>query len=572
MKLLDLLSESFFNRQDDHLKNLIQSFKSLFVNMKDFEKKHNIDFFKELIKNDLSKYAEFLLSKYEKTNIKRFKSKFKDIIDDIDYPLIDAIGIEMVIKTVNSIFDGEESYDVKHNKTQKILNDYINSIEEKIEKTHKKFLSKVNENDLYDPLNSVNINRTSLTQDEYSREKYLLQIELLKLQEWVKENNKRVVIVLEGRDGAGKSSSIKLFSEYLNPKSFRSVKFYAKEDDKGKDWFSLFTPELPKNGEIVIFDRSWYNRAVVEPVMGYCDDKEYKEFIDRVNGFENDLIDNDTILIKVWLSINKETQKLRFELRQANPLKYWKYSDNDNKALKKWDDFTKYINKMFKVTNTKKSPWIIINADDHKKAKLDVVKKVLNSIDYDKTITSVISNKKKKENLDTVIFLDIDGPLIPFEKHTKELHKEFSIEQKWNKEAVNFVNELVNKTKSKVVITSYYREVHTLPEIETELKKVGFKYKLFSKTPVLNDEHRGDEIYKWLSNYNINNFVIIDDENHHNIPDLFPDNFVRIKHDKGIREKDYNKALKILNGENNLDEVFKNNRNIISEVLYRAKH
>lgn len=222
-----------------------------------------------------------------------------------------------------------------------------------------------------------------LNDQQYQSEKYLLQIELLKLQEWVVKNNKKIAIVFEGRDAAGKGSTIKRFIEYLNPKGFKVVVLGVPSESEKNNWFNRYEKYLPKKGEITFFDRSWYNRAVVEPAMGYCSEEQYKSFMDNVSKWENKLINKDVILIKFWFSITREKQIKRFELRKKSPLKYWKFSKNDEKSIDKWEIISKFKNQMFKKTSTKISPWVIINSNDKKVGRLNAIRYVLSTIDYD---------------------------------------------------------------------------------------------------------------------------------------------------------------------------------------------
>ena len=218
----------------------------------------------------------------------------------------------------------------------------------------------------------------------YEKELQLLQIELLKLQNWILKHNKRVVIIFEGRDAAGKGGTIKRFTRYLNPRSMRLVALGKPTDiEKGQWYFRRHVKELPNEGEIVFFDRSWYNRAVVEPVMGFCSESEYTTFIRQVPEFEHMLHEDGVVLIKFWFSIIKSEQEKRFKQRSTNPLKKWKLSPVDIKDQAKWKDFTKFKEKMFSKTHTSFAPWIIIEANDKRKARLEAIRYVLSKFDYD---------------------------------------------------------------------------------------------------------------------------------------------------------------------------------------------
>jgi len=216
----------------------------------------------------------------------------------------------------------------------------------------------------------------------FRKEKYQIQIDLLKMQEWVKSEGKRVIIVFEGRDAAGKGSTIKRFVEFLNPKGFKVVALDKPTEEEKRNWFRRYEKNFPRPGEIVFFDRSWYNRAVVEPVMGYCSEDEYKDFMENVNRWEEQITSSGVILIKFWFSITKEKQEQRFEARKKSPLKYWKFSPNDAKVIDKYEIMTFYKNQMFNRTSTQNAPWVIINSNDKKVGILNAMRYVLSQVEY----------------------------------------------------------------------------------------------------------------------------------------------------------------------------------------------
>ena len=228
-------------------------------------------------------------------------------------------------------------------------------------------------------------NRTEyseLNNNQYRKEKRRLQLELLKLQEWVVSTNQRILILLEGRDAAGKCSTIKRFIENLMPKAAKIVELGVPNKKQEKNWFRTWEKRLPKPGVMTFLDRSWYSRAVIQPSMGYCTENQYKYFMKKVNSWEKGLIDNGLILIKIYLSISKENQELRFHFRKNHELKYWKLSSNDWKAHKNWQLLTDYKEQMFERTSTKLSPWVIINSDNKMIARLNAMRYVLSNIDY----------------------------------------------------------------------------------------------------------------------------------------------------------------------------------------------
>ena len=225
---------------------------------------------------------------------------------------------------------------------------------------------------------------------EYEKELSRLQIELLKLRYYVKEKGLKLLIIFEGRDAAGKGGTIKRITEHLNPRGCTVVALPKPSDVETTQWyFQRYVKNLPAAGEIVIFDRSWYNRAVVEPVMGFCTKEQHLSFLQEVSSFERLLLRSDIIILKFFLSINKETQKERFDERRKNPLKRYKISPVDEKALALWDKYTAAIYMMFLQSESHINPWIIVDSNDKKKARINIIKKILEKIDYkDKTSAS----------------------------------------------------------------------------------------------------------------------------------------------------------------------------------------
>ncbi|MEZ5696435.1 MAG: polyphosphate kinase 2 [Sphingomonadaceae bacterium] len=218
---------------------------------------------------------------------------------------------------------------------------------------------------------------------DYEAEKFVLQTELLKLQQWVRENNQRLVILFEGRDAAGKGGTIKRFMEHLNPRGARVVALEKpSEVERGQWYFQRYVEHLPTTGEIVLFDRSWYNRAGVERVMGFCSDEEYTEFLRQAPEFERNLVRSGIHLIKFWFSVSQEEQRRRFAERKVHPLKQWKLSPVDLASLDKWDDYTKAKEAMFFATDTADCPWTVVKSNDKKRARLNAMRYVLHSLPY----------------------------------------------------------------------------------------------------------------------------------------------------------------------------------------------
>lgn len=234
-------------------------------------------------------------------------------------------------------------------------------------------------------LNTKNVNITkALTKLRYEQELERLQIELVKLQRSVQLSNRRVAIIFEGRDAAGKGGTIRRFIEHLNPRSARVVALpKPTEVQRGQWYFQRYTEQLPNPGEIVFFDRSWYNRAVVEPVMEFCTKDQYRTFMQQVPEFEHMLYEDNLELVKFWFSIAKNVQAERFDSRRDDPLKQWKISPVDERAQQRWDVYTKYKERMFSKTHTSYSPWIIVQANDKKKARLESMRYVLSTLPYE---------------------------------------------------------------------------------------------------------------------------------------------------------------------------------------------
>lgn len=210
-----------------------------------------------------------------------------------------------------------------------------------------------------------------------------LQIELINMQRWAQETKQRIVILFEGRDTAGKGGAIMRFVRFINPRGYRIVALSKpSENEKGQWYFQRYINELPNPGEIIFFDRSWYNRAVVEPVMGFCTDEQHKTFLKDVVQLEKMLVRDGVHIFKLWFSIKNNEQKKRLEERKTDPLKKWKLSSVDIQAQQKWDDYTYYKTKMFEKTSWDGSPWIVINGNNKDTARLEAMRYILDNLDY----------------------------------------------------------------------------------------------------------------------------------------------------------------------------------------------
>lgn len=336
------------------------------------------------ISKSLQKIKDNVLNNIEydfKTNKVKYKSfdsldlesLVKSFINDWGEETISKLNVEAFFRKINQIL-----YLKKRNTKRKIKEEFTKYIES--------FYHRLQDGEEYkddDFFDKIDGEYSIIPRKRYEGEKFNIQVELLKLQEWAIKNGKRIAIVFEGRDAAGKGSTIKRFVEYLNPKHYRVVALGVPTPEEKKNWFGRYEKHLPKPGEIVFFDRSWYNRAVVEPAMGYCTEEEYMDFMENVADWEEDLISDGLILVKFWFSITREKQELRFKLRQQSPLKYWKFSPNDAKVIDKWDVITHYKNQMFSQTSTKRSPWVIVNSNDKKIGRLNAMRYFLSVIDYD---------------------------------------------------------------------------------------------------------------------------------------------------------------------------------------------
>lgn len=226
---------------------------------------------------------------------------------------------------------------------------------------------------------------------QYFEEKRDLQIELVKLQNWIKETGSRVVVIFEGRDAAGKGSTIKRFMEHLNPRGARVVALEKPDQRETSQWyFQRYVQHLPSAGEIVFFDRSWYNRAGVERVMGFCSDDEYQQFLVQAPEFERMLARSGIFIVKFYLSISREEQAERFDERATNPLKQWKFSVVDKEAQNRWDDYTQAKEETFRRTDSAEAPWIIVKGEDKLRARLEAMRYVLEQFQYaDKDVSKI---------------------------------------------------------------------------------------------------------------------------------------------------------------------------------------
>lgn len=342
---------------------------------------------KDKLTEKLDEYKNFIMSKISWKNNQVFYKDFEnidiekilfDLTKDLGEDAVTIFNVETFLRKIYQILDLKQK-STKRNLRDEFIEYYI-SLDKRVETLAGEEKEPSAYDEYYDKREGE---KSILPRSTYEAEKFDIQVELLKMQEWTKKNKKRIAIVFEGRDTAGKGSTIKRFTEYLDPKGFRIVALGVPTEEEKNNWFARYEKYMPKPGEIVFFDRSWYNRAVVEPAMGYCTESQYKDFMENVVDWEEELIKQGIVLIKFWFSITKEKQQKRFELRQKSPLKYWKFSPNDAKVVDKWDLITFYKNAMFNNTSSEKSPWVVINSNDKRVARLNAMRYVLNVVDYD---------------------------------------------------------------------------------------------------------------------------------------------------------------------------------------------
>ncbi len=219
-------------------------------------------------------------------------------------------------------------------------------------------------------LSHIDAPYVGISSEDYQIEKRRLQVELLEIQQRLIKNQQRLAVIFEGRDAAGKGSTIKRFNQYLMPRHTRVVALDIPTEKESRYWFRRYEKELPRPGQITFFDRSWYSRALIEPTMGYCSESRYRYFMNKVLEWEHNLIDNGLLLVKFYLSIDRDAQLYRFEYRLNNPLTYWKFSSNDLESMEKWELFTHYKEQMYAHTSSADSPWVVVAANKKKEARL----------------------------------------------------------------------------------------------------------------------------------------------------------------------------------------------------------
>jgi polyphosphate kinase 2 len=314
-----------------------------------------------------------MILNYSKTETaKDFQTIIKMLQDILLSKKSNELNFELLKRNIQNILLKKGS---KTKNTIKYLEKVFKSLE-----SRKDYEKNLPAEEYYEPEEEEE--KSILPRKQYVKEKNALQVELLKMQEWLKDTGRSVIVVFEGRDTAGKGSTIKKFTEHLNPRFYKVVAKGVPTPEERKDWFGRYESDI-EPGKIIFFDRSWYNRGIVEPVMGYSSYEEYESFMAQVNSFERKLVSEGNVLIKFWLSVTKETQAKRFRIRQTSPLAYWKYSPNDAKAQEMWDQYTKYKNRVLKLTSTSKAPWVVVDSNDKRISGLNAMRYVLNQVPYE---------------------------------------------------------------------------------------------------------------------------------------------------------------------------------------------
>jgi len=251
-----------------------------------------------------------------------------------------------------------------------------------------------------------------LKREKYDEQLYALQIELLKLQRWAQSSGARIVVLFEGRDSAGKGGAIDRLTQHLNPRSARVAALPKPSDaERGQWYFQRYVAHLPTSGEIVLFDRSWYNRALVEPVMGFCTPEQTEQFLQDVPVFEKMLAENGVHLVKLWLTIGRAMQVKRLFDRRHDPLKTWKLSALDYKGLPLWDAYTEASERMLRATDTRHAPWTVIRANDKRRARLEAIRAVLSRVDYDGKDATALGKPDAKIVMNAADFIKAGGEI-----------------------------------------------------------------------------------------------------------------------------------------------------------------
>ena len=559
-------------RKENAATNLCQSIKNLFLNLQYFTyERYKIDFFVSTLKRDLMGMGDALNLDIDMLDV--LKDRADQLAGEIDDELM------TMMKLHELIIDFDKCREMDHDMRSLAIHDairrYSSDLGDKFNGVFYKFLDKQKDTPEYQPLKTISIKGSELTYEEYMRLKYYIQVELLKLEEWVHETDRKVLIMFEGRDAAGKSGAVNFLTEYMNPKHHKAKYFGIPSKRERRHWFERYTDALPEKGQIVFFDRTYYVRGYMDPIMGYCDEHQYEEFMNSVNRYEKLLKEDGIKVLKFWLSVDRNNQTLRFEKRKSDPLRYWKFSENDKKTIKKWDEFTQYINRILRKTN-KHVKWRIINSNDELKSKVQMARQILEYFDYADKDLSFFDKPMSKDGIGDsrhmlppqhedkgrkVLFLDIDGVLIPAPRKDMVNHADFNRLRKWNPRDMENLNRVVADTKCDVIISSAYRHFKTLDEIRAAMKRAGYRHSIKGELPKGEEHHllgdmtsgkhgvsRAKLVKDWISKHNITDYCVIDDSRHQ-FPELLAKGRIVKPHtDKGLTDKLADKAIEILNG------------------------
>jgi polyphosphate kinase 2 len=519
-----LINENFFRPEDNPLDDFYECAKDLLSNLRTIiHHKHKVHFFVDRLKK-----AAVRLKHVDTISTVKLQKIINALLNEYDKDIVKEFGILGLLKNIDE------------KKKNKYINNFIESLDAEVEELIGYYSNKINTDKEYDVFNIMKGSKNMLSPKEFHSKIYGLQIELLKLQEWVVDKNKRVLVIFEGRDAAGKSANIEAFTNNLNPKHCRVETFDIPTDEEKKDWFKRYIKVLPKPGEIVFFDRSWYNRGIIEPAMGYCSPEQYAEFMDDVNDFEEWVTAQGITVFKFWLDIEKEKQVARFEMRKRDPLRYWKFSENDQKILNKWDKLSPYIDKVLNETNDS-IPWKRINSDDKLNGILETIQTVLKEFNYD------YKNYELFEQTEFIIFLDFHGVVIT--KIHKDKNGNHDCFRGFDREVIKNLNKLCEITGGKIVLITNCKNYCKFDDLVEVLRKYGFNGEVIGKTIEIDPEYRADQIDMWFkTNGTPRQWIVIDDK-HYKDYDEFPNHIVRTKLEDGFTDKDLKKAVKIYKAE-----------------------
>jgi len=354
----------------------------------------------EKVTEILMKIKDDILSRLDTISKDDIKKMIHSIANKIDNKVISMLDLDSFFKGLSNIILLKNK-----KKIEKYFNDYIKDLPRRVEQYSD--VEEYEEDELpeFEELKKIKKKiKFKIDKKTFNSELIPLKIELLKMQEWLKKTKQSLVICFDGRDAAGKGSGISTMSEDLNPKYYTISVFDIPTEEEQKNWFDRYKKRLPKPGKITFYDRSWWNRGCNDIVMEYCTNEQYEQFMKDVIVFEDNIVKNNTYLIKFWFSVSKEIQQLRFEMRQKDPLHYWKFSENDLKTMSKWDKFTLYKERMFYQSSKTQNPFIIVISDDKRLAQLNAIRYILKQVPYDNKNLKVV-DKIRPEII--IPFLDI---------------------------------------------------------------------------------------------------------------------------------------------------------------------